>query len=178
MAKSSKFLRLDTDVLLEFIYHDQSDNSASVISVDNSGSHIKFLNTVENDDTETRYLIHELGDDVVNFTVSKTGAYLVINDYASREYNYKTVKHTYLIYQHFHLLLVFQLMEEVVLRLLVILQPMRQTLMVHINIHTLLLKRVLFKLEIKLILFTQRLNKKLETLLKLELEKSVDGMLF
>ncbi len=85
MAKSSKFLRLDTDVLLEFIYHDQTDNSASVISVDNSGSHIKFLNTVENDDTETRYLINELGDDVVNFTVSKTGAYIVINDYASRE---------------------------------------------------------------------------------------------
>lgn len=85
MAKSSKFLRLDTDVLLEFIYHDQSDNSASIISVDNSGSHIKFLNTIENDDTKTRYLIHELGDDVVNFTVSKTGAYLVINDFATRE---------------------------------------------------------------------------------------------
>ncbi len=85
MAKSSKFLRLDTDVLLEFIYHDQSNNSNSIISVDNSGSHIKFLNTIENDDTKTRYLIHELGDDVVNFTVSKTGAYLVINDFASRE---------------------------------------------------------------------------------------------
>jgi hypothetical protein len=85
MAKSSKFLRLDTDVLLEFIYHDQSNNSASIIPVDNSGSHIKFLNTIENDNTKTRYLIHELGDDVVNFTVSQTGAYLIINDFASRE---------------------------------------------------------------------------------------------
>lgn len=85
MAKSSKFLRLDADVLLEFIYHDQADTSASEITVDDSGSHIKFLDTIENDSTKTRYLIHELGGDVVNFTVSQTGIYLVVNDFASRE---------------------------------------------------------------------------------------------
>jgi hypothetical protein len=85
MAKSSKFLRLDADVLLEFIYHDQANTSMSEITVDDSGSHVKFLDTVENDSTKTRYLIHELGGDVVNFTVSKTGAYIVINDFASRE---------------------------------------------------------------------------------------------
>lgn len=85
MAKSSKFLRLDTDVLLEFIYHDQSNPIVSEIKVDDSGSHIKFLNTVENDNNKTRYLIHELGGDVVNFTVNTSGKYIVINDFASRE---------------------------------------------------------------------------------------------
>ena len=43
--KSSKFLRLDKDVLLEFIYHDQSNPAVSTIEIDNNGSHIKFLNT-------------------------------------------------------------------------------------------------------------------------------------
>jgi hypothetical protein len=85
MAQSSKFLRLDQDVLLEFIYHDQSNPAATEISVGNSGSHVKFLNTVEADNTQTRYLINELGGDVVNFTVSLSGAYIVINEFASRE---------------------------------------------------------------------------------------------
>ena len=85
MAKSSKFLRLDNNVLMEFIYHDQSNLSASEIATDNTGSHVKFLNTVAADDTKTRYLIHELGSDVVNFTVASQGAYIVVNDFASRE---------------------------------------------------------------------------------------------
>ena len=85
MAKSSKFLRLDNNVLMEFIYHDQSNLSASEIATDNTGSHVKFLNTVAGDNTKTRYLIHELGTDVVNFTVTTQGAYIVVNDFASRE---------------------------------------------------------------------------------------------
>jgi hypothetical protein len=85
MAKSSKFLRLDKDVLLEFIYHDQSNPSASSIEIDNNGSHIKFLNTDVNDDSKTRYLIHELGGDVVNFTVTTAGIYVSVNNFAKRE---------------------------------------------------------------------------------------------
>lgn len=85
MAKSSKFLRLDNNVLMEFIYHDQSNLSASEIATDNTGSHVKFLNTVDGDNSKTRYLIHELGTDVVNFTVASQGAYIVVNDFASRE---------------------------------------------------------------------------------------------
>jgi len=85
MAQSSKFLRLDPDVLLEFIYHDQSNPTATEITVGNSGSHVKFLNTIASDNTQTRYLINELGGDVVNFTVTLNGAYIVINDFASRE---------------------------------------------------------------------------------------------
>ena len=85
MAKSSKFLRLDKDVLLEFIYHDQSNPALSTIETDNNGSHIKFLNTVDGDNTATRYLIHELGGDVVNFTVDTAGIYVAVNNFSRRE---------------------------------------------------------------------------------------------
>lgn len=85
MAKSSKFLRLDKDVLLEFIYHDQSNPSMSTIEIDNNGSHIKFLNTDALDDSKTRYLIHELGGDVVNFTVTTISSYVSVNNFARRE---------------------------------------------------------------------------------------------
>ncbi len=85
MAKSSKFLRLDKDVLLEFIYHDQSNPSMSTIEIDNNGSHIKFLNTDVSDNSKTRYLIHELGGDVVNFTVTTVSSYVSVNNFARRE---------------------------------------------------------------------------------------------
>ena len=85
MAKSSKFLRLDKDVLLEFIYHDQSNPAVSTIEIDNNGSHIKFLNIDIADDSKTRYLIHELGGDVVNFTVTTAGIYVSVNNFAKRE---------------------------------------------------------------------------------------------
>lgn len=85
MARSSKFLRLDKDVLLEFIYHDQSNPALSTIETDNNGSHIKFLNTVDGDNTASRYLIHELGGDVVNFTVDISGIYIAINNFSRRE---------------------------------------------------------------------------------------------
>lgn len=85
MAKSSKFLRLDSDVLLEFIYHDQSNTALSSIETDNNGSHVKFLNTVANDNSKTRYLIHELGDDVSNFTVTTTALFVTVNAFSRRE---------------------------------------------------------------------------------------------
>lgn len=85
MAKSSKFIGLDQDIVMEFIYHDQTNMSDALIETDDNGSHVKFLNTVANDSTKTRYLIHELGNDVVEFSVSTDGIYIVINQFASRE---------------------------------------------------------------------------------------------
>ena len=70
MAKSSRFLRIDEDVLLEFIYHDQSTPDLVKIENDNNGSQLKYLNTVDGDDSASRFLIHELGADVVEFTIS------------------------------------------------------------------------------------------------------------
>ena len=70
---------------MEFIYHDQTNMSDALIETDDNGSHVKFLNTIANDSTKTRYLIHELGNDVVEFSVSTDGIYIVINQFASRE---------------------------------------------------------------------------------------------
>ena len=70
---------------MEFIYHDQTNMSDALIETDDNGSHVKFLNTVANDSTKTRYLIHELGNDVVEFSVNTDGIYIVINQFASRE---------------------------------------------------------------------------------------------
>jgi hypothetical protein len=87
MAKSSKFARLDEDILVEFIYHDQ--NVANVdeakIENDDNGSQLKYLNVVAGDDNADRFLIHELGGDVVNFTVRIGNGFIYINDFASRE---------------------------------------------------------------------------------------------
>ena len=55
MAKSSKFIGLDQDILLEFIYHDQSNANDYSIEIDDNGSEIKFLNTVAGDNLS---LIH------------------------------------------------------------------------------------------------------------------------
>jgi len=87
MAQSSKYARLDEDVLMEFIYHDQSvDNIQDyVIENDNNGSELKFLNSIEGDSTSKRFLVHELGADVVNFTVTVSDGFLYINNLASRE---------------------------------------------------------------------------------------------
>lgn len=87
MAQSSKFARIDEDVLLEFIYHDQDvsvlDNAK--IENDENGSQLKYLNTVAGDNSADRFLIHELGSDVVNFTVNIANSYVYINNFASRE---------------------------------------------------------------------------------------------
>ena len=85
MAKSSRFLRIDEDVLLEFIYHDQSTPDLVKIENDNNGSQLKYLNTVDGDDSASRFLIHELGADVVEFTVTTSNGYVVINNFASRQ---------------------------------------------------------------------------------------------
>jgi hypothetical protein len=85
MAKSSKFIGLDQDIILEFIYHDQTNPQDYKIETDNNGSEIKILDTVDGDTTETRYLIHELGADVVEFSVDTDGIYIVVNNFAARE---------------------------------------------------------------------------------------------
>lgn len=85
MAKSSKFIGLDQDIILEFIYHDQTNPQDYKIETDNNGSEIKILDTVDGDTTETRYLIHELGADVVEFNVDTDGIYIVVNNFAARE---------------------------------------------------------------------------------------------
>ena len=85
MAKSSKFIGLDQDIILEFIYHDQTNPQDYAIETDNNGSEIKILDTVSGDTTETRYLIHELGADVVEFSVDTDGIYIVVNNFAARE---------------------------------------------------------------------------------------------
>ena len=86
MAQSSKFAKIDQDILVEFIYHDQ--NVANVdnykIENDDNGSQLKYLDTVENDTTADRFLIHELGSDVVNFTVEIANGFVYINNFASR----------------------------------------------------------------------------------------------
>ena len=87
MAQSSKFARLDQDILLEFIYHDQSvaavDNAK--IENDDNGSQLKYLDSVVGDTSAPRFLIHELGGDVVNFTVTVANGFVYINNFASRE---------------------------------------------------------------------------------------------
>lgn len=84
MAQSSKFARLDEDVLLEFIYHDQSATDNAKIENDENGSQLKYLNT-SNTNSADRMLIHELGSDVVNFTVNVANGYVYVNNFASRE---------------------------------------------------------------------------------------------
>jgi len=85
MALSSKFARLDEDVLLEFIYHDQSNVDSVKIENDDNGSQLKYLNTVTGNNSKTRMLIHELGSDVVNFTVNVANGYVYINNFAARD---------------------------------------------------------------------------------------------
>jgi hypothetical protein len=85
MARSSRFLRIDEDVLLEFIYHDQSNPDLVKIENDNNGTQLKYLNTVDGDNSASRFLISELGADVVEFTVTTASGYIVINQFASRQ---------------------------------------------------------------------------------------------
>ena len=84
MAQSSAYYRIDNDVLIEFIYHDQSNPSAYQIEVDDNGSEVKFIDTVQGDTTQKRHLISELGGNVVNFDVTATAGYLAIEDFAGR----------------------------------------------------------------------------------------------
>jgi len=84
MAKSSRFLKIDDDILMEFIYHDQSYPDLVKIDNDNNGSQLKYLNTVSANDSASRFLIHELGADVVEFVVTTANGYVVVNNFAGR----------------------------------------------------------------------------------------------
>ena len=84
MAESSRYYKIDDDILLEFIYHDQADPTPYEIEVDDNGSEIRVLDTVQYDPTQTRHLIHELGSLVVNFDVTEDGAYVAIEGFAAR----------------------------------------------------------------------------------------------
>lgn len=87
MAQSSKFAKIDEDILLEFIYHDQNASNIDDVKIenDNNGSQLKYLNTVDGDNNAQRFLIHELGADVVEFTVEIANGYVYINNFASRQ---------------------------------------------------------------------------------------------
>jgi len=85
MAQSSTYFRIDEDVLLEFIYHDQSNPTLYDIEVDDNGSEIKVLDTVDGDAFSKRHLFHELGGDVVNFDVTYSAGYLAIEGFAARK---------------------------------------------------------------------------------------------
>jgi len=86
MARSSRYFRIDEDVLLEFIYHDQSNPGQYQIEVDDSGSEVKFLvvNPEDNYASQIKHIIGELGSSVVNFDVTVSGAYLSIENFAAR----------------------------------------------------------------------------------------------
>lgn len=85
MAQSSKYARLDQDVLLEFIYHDQTVATISnyQIEIDDNGSHVLALNTTASA-SDSRHLIHELGALVVNFDVTENATAVLIENFASR----------------------------------------------------------------------------------------------
>ena len=84
MAESSRYFRIDQDVLLEFIYHDQGDQEKYRIEVDDNGSEVKFLDTIRGDSSSTRHLISELGSAVVNFDVTIMSGYLAVENFAAR----------------------------------------------------------------------------------------------
>lgn len=84
MAQSSRYFYLDSDILLEFIYHDQSNPSKYQIEVDENGSEVKFLDTIKGDPFSQRHLISELGSAVVNFDVTETNGYLSVENFAAR----------------------------------------------------------------------------------------------
>lgn len=85
MAQSSKYAKLDQDVLLEFIYHDQTVSTLAnyQIEIDDNGSHVLALNTTTST-SDSRHLIHELGSNVVNFDVTSAGLFILIENFASR----------------------------------------------------------------------------------------------
>ena len=85
MAQSSKYAKLDQDVLLEFIYHDQTVATLAnyQIEIDDNGSHLLALNTTSST-SDSRLLIHELGSNVVNFDVTSASGYLLIENFAAR----------------------------------------------------------------------------------------------
>lgn len=84
MAQSSRYFRIDQDILLEFIYHDQNDPEKFRIEVDDNGSEVKFLDVERGNPFGTRHLISELGSAVVNFDVTTMSGYLAVENFAAR----------------------------------------------------------------------------------------------
>ena len=84
MAQSSRYFRIDPDILLEFIYHDQGNPEPYRIEVDDNGSEVMFLDTVQGDPFSSRHLINELGSAVVNFDVTSVSGYLAVENFAAR----------------------------------------------------------------------------------------------
>lgn len=84
MAQSSRYFRIDQDILLEFIYHDQGNPEPYRIEVDDNGSEVMFLDTVQGDPFSSRHLINELGSAVVNFDVTEVSGYLAVENFAAR----------------------------------------------------------------------------------------------
>jgi hypothetical protein len=84
MAQSSRYFKIDQDILLEFIYHDQGNPEPYRIEVDDNGSEVMFLDTVQGDPFSSRHLINELGSAVVNFDVTEVSGYLAVENFAAR----------------------------------------------------------------------------------------------
>jgi len=84
MAQSSRYFRIDEDILLEFIYHDQGDAEKYRIEVDDNGSEVMFLDTVDQNPYQARHLINELGSAVVNFDATVVSGYIAIENFAAR----------------------------------------------------------------------------------------------
>jgi len=84
MAQSSRYFRIDPDILLEFIYHDQGNPEPYRIEVDDNGSEVMFLDTIQGDPFSSRHLINELGSAVVNFDVTSVSGYLAVENFAAR----------------------------------------------------------------------------------------------
>ena len=85
MAKASRFFKIDDDIMMEVIYHDQSNPSAYSIETDNNGSEMYFIGT-DGIIGGQKLLVHELGSSVVNFDVTEDQTYkfLVIENIANR----------------------------------------------------------------------------------------------
>jgi len=85
MAKASRFFKIDDDILMEVMYHDQSNPSAYSIETDNNGSEMYFVGT-DGITGGQKLLIHELGASVVNFDVTEDQTYkfLVVENIANR----------------------------------------------------------------------------------------------
>lgn len=85
MAKASRFFKIDDDIMMEVIYHDQSNPSAYSIETDNNGSEMYFIGT-DGVIGGQKLLVHELGASVVNFDVTEdqTFKFLIIENIANR----------------------------------------------------------------------------------------------
>jgi hypothetical protein len=84
MAQSSRYFKIDQDILLEFIYHDQGNPEPYRIEVDDNGSEVMFLDVEQGNPFGTRHLVNELGSAVVNFDVTEVSGYLAVENFAAR----------------------------------------------------------------------------------------------